>query len=250
MADVATAENEHSSVIMCHGQLMSVEEYPIPQLHAWNGMLVQKVLKFRGEHCRFVELRANEDHVWFESSARLSALTSELLLNTPKFAPAIGVPPYPNLPICAINDASCTAKVGSTTPTSGTCVVCNHVVPLHSMRTHVGRHIFRDECVADAYGFCGSKGCTTELLRNGQDKRVSVILTKCPLEPTNVRWVAMAKVSARNPCAKGLMHCSFCKATVWLYGMQMHFDAKHPDVAPPGSLCTPPSERCPRLDCA
>ena len=44
-------------------------------------MLVQKVLKFRGENCRFVKLRANEDHMWFESSARLSALTSELLLN-------------------------------------------------------------------------------------------------------------------------------------------------------------------------
>ena len=168
MADVATAEIEHSSGIMCHGQLMSVEEFPVPQLHVWNGMLVQKVLKFRGEQCRFVKLRANEDHMWFESSARLSALTSELLLNPPEFAPTIGVPPYPNLPICAINDASCTVKVGSAAPTSGTCAVCNHVVPLHSMRTHVGRHILRDECVADACGFCGSKECTTQLLRNGQ----------------------------------------------------------------------------------
>ena len=68
MADVATTEIVHSSVIMCHGQLMSVEEVPVPQLHAWNGMLVQKVLKFRGENCRFVRLRANEDHMWFESS--------------------------------------------------------------------------------------------------------------------------------------------------------------------------------------
>ena len=105
MPDVATAEIEHSSVIMCHGQLMS-EEFPVPKLHAWNGMLVQKVLKFRGENCRFWKLRANEDHMWFESSARLSALTSELLLNPPEYAPTIGVPPYPNLPSCAINDAS------------------------------------------------------------------------------------------------------------------------------------------------
>ena len=167
-------------------------------------MLVQKVLKFRGEHCRFVKLRANEDHMWFESSARLSALTSELLLNPSEFAPTIGVPPYPNMPICAINDASCTVKVGSAAPTSGTCAVCNHVVPLHSMRTHVGRHILRDECVADACGFCGSKECTTELLRNGQGKLVSVILTNCPLEPTNVRWGVMAKASARNPCTNRL----------------------------------------------
>ena len=96
---------------------MSVEEFPVPQLHAWNGMVVQKVLKFRGEHCRSVRLRANKDHMWFESSARLRALTSELVLNLPQFAPTIGVPPYRNLPICAINDASCTVKVGSATPT-------------------------------------------------------------------------------------------------------------------------------------
>ena len=99
MADVATAEIEHSSVIMCHGQLMSVEEFPVPQLHAWNGMLVQKVLKFRGEHCRFVKLRANEDHMWFESSARLSALTSELLLNPPEFAPLLRLVSL-HTPIC------------------------------------------------------------------------------------------------------------------------------------------------------
>ena len=147
------------------------------------------------------------------------------------------------LPSCAINDASCTVKVGSAAPTSGTCVVCNHVVPLHSMRTHVGRHILRDECGADACGFCGGNACTTELLRNGQGKLVSVILTSCPLEPTNVRWGAMAKASARSPCTNRPMHCTLCKATVWLYGMKMHFDAKHPDVAPPATLCAPTSER-------
>ena len=69
-------------------------------------------------------------------------------------------------------------------------------------------------------------------------KLVSVILTICPLEPTNIRWGAMAKASARNPCTNRPMRC-----TVWLYGMQIHFDAKHPDVAPPSSLCATPSER-------
>ena len=35
--------------------------------------------------------------MWFESSARLSALTSEILLNPSEFTPTIGVPPYPNM---------------------------------------------------------------------------------------------------------------------------------------------------------
>ena len=171
------------------------------------------------------------------------ALTSKLLLNPPEYAPTIGVPPYPNLPSCAINDAFCTVKVGSAAPTLGTCVVCNHVVPLRNMRTHVGRHILGDECVADACGFCGGNACTTKLLCNGQGKLVSVILTSCPLEPTNVHWGAMAKAFARNPCTNRPMHCTLCKATVWLYGMKMHFDAKHHDVASPATLCAPTLER-------
>ena len=61
--DVDMGRREHSSVIMCHGQLMSVETFPLLQLHAWHGMLVQKVCKFRRENCRFVKLRANEDHM-------------------------------------------------------------------------------------------------------------------------------------------------------------------------------------------
>ena len=110
---------------------MSVEEFPVPKLHAWNGMLVQKVLKFRGENCRFVKVKANEDHMWYESSGQLSALTSKLPLNPPEFAPTVGVPPYTNLPHLAIGGASCKVKVGPAAPTYGTCEVCNLSMPLH-----------------------------------------------------------------------------------------------------------------------
>ena len=45
------AQVESSSVVMCHGQLMSMQEYLGPKLYAWNGRLIQKVLKFKGQDC-------------------------------------------------------------------------------------------------------------------------------------------------------------------------------------------------------
>ena len=32
---------------------MSTQEYPFPKLYAWNGRLIQKVLKFKGQDCQF-----------------------------------------------------------------------------------------------------------------------------------------------------------------------------------------------------
>ena len=66
-------------------------------------------------------------------------------------------------------------------------VVCNHVVPLHNMQTHVARHILTDQCGANACGFCGGNACTTQLLHNGHGKLASIVLTNCLLEPTNGR---------------------------------------------------------------
>ena len=34
-------------------------QYPGPKLYAWNGRLIQKVLKFKGQDCQFVKLRSN-----------------------------------------------------------------------------------------------------------------------------------------------------------------------------------------------
>ena len=48
---LSAAQVESSSVVMCHGQLMCMQEYPYPKLYAWNGRLMQKVLKFKGQDC-------------------------------------------------------------------------------------------------------------------------------------------------------------------------------------------------------
>ena len=92
--------------------------------------------------------------------------------------------------------------------------VCNHVVPLHIMRTHVGRHILRDECVVDACGLCGSKECTTELLRNGQGK-----LPWSPQTFGGGQWPRLLHaIRAQTgrctaPCVRPPCGCTACKCT-------------------------------------
>ena len=257
---LSAAQVESSSVVMCHGQLMSMQEYPGPKLYAWNGRLIQKVLKFKGQDCQFVKLRSNVDHMWYEQADRVIALTQEQLLTPPDSAPTLRIDPYPNLPFLDQNDETCSVRVGSAAPTSGLCEVCQKSVPLHSMRTHIGRHVLLGECARDVCGYCGGHDCTTQLLRNTQGRLVSVIVTNCPLEPTNVRYGAMARGSARNPCTNRPMQCVLCRDTVWLYGMAHHFDSKHagyptvrrcptpppPPHGNPGNRPPPPGNRPPR----
>ena len=66
---------------------------------------------------------------------------------------------------------------------------------------------------------------------------MSVIVTNCPLEPSTVRYGAVARTSARNPCTTQPMQCLLCRDTVWLYGMAHDFDSKHGGSAPPSALC-------------
>ena len=46
---LSAAQVESSSVVIYHGQLMSMQEYPGPELYAYNGRLIEKVLKFKGK---------------------------------------------------------------------------------------------------------------------------------------------------------------------------------------------------------
>ena len=63
-----------------------------------------------------------------------------------------------------------------------------------------------------------------------------VIAPNCPLEPTNVRYGAMAHMSRRSLCINRPMQCVLCRDTDWLHGMAHHFDAKHAGSAPPNAL--------------
>ena len=72
---------------------------------------------------------------------------------------------------------------------------------------------------------------------------MSVIVTNCPLETSNVRYGAMVRSFARNLCTNRPMQCMLCRDTIWLYGMAHHFDSKHAGSAPPNALCVKAGEK-------
>ena len=113
VSGLSAAHVESSSVVMCHGQLMSMQEYPGPQLYAWSGRLTQKVLKFKGQDCQFVKPRSNVDHMWYEEAQQVIALTQEQLLTSPDSAPTIHIDLYANIPFLDQKDEACCVWVGA-----------------------------------------------------------------------------------------------------------------------------------------
>ena len=101
-----------------------MQEYPGPQLYAWNRRLIQKVLKFKGQDCQSVKLKSNIDHMWYAEAQRVIALTQEKLLTPPDSAPTLCFDPYANLPFLDQKDEAYGVRVGSAAPTVGLCQVC------------------------------------------------------------------------------------------------------------------------------
>ena len=178
--------------------------------------------------------------MWYEQADHVIALTQEQLLTPPYNAPTLRMNPYPNLPFLDQNDEAYSVKTSSA---ALLCEVCHKNVRLHSMGTHIARHILLGECARDVCGYCGGHDCTTQLLRNTQGRLLSIIVTNCPLEPSNVRCGAMARGFAQNPCTNRALQCVLCRHTVWLYGMAHHFDSKHTSSAPPSALCVKADEK-------
>ena len=111
----------------------SLQEYRGPKLYAWNGRLIQQVLKFKGQDCPFVKLKSNVDHMWYEQADRVIALGARAIAHTTRQCP-VTLDCCPNLPFLDQNDEACSVKVGSAAPTSRLCEVCQRNVALQAMQ--------------------------------------------------------------------------------------------------------------------
>ena len=119
-------------------------------------------------------------------------------------------------------------------------------MPRVCMRTHVGQHLLRKECVkgpeeislATACGFCGDRvTCSTQVvMRNKRTHAlVTLMISDYPNQPAKQRWNGLAKRSASNPCTNHPLRCPLCTKTVWPHCMAQHYadvhdTARHPDL--------------------
>ncbi|KZW01559.1 hypothetical protein EXIGLDRAFT_760768 [Exidia glandulosa HHB12029] len=122
------------------------------------------------------------------------------------------------------------------------CYLCEKVVPLADMRSHVGRHILRafrgnqdPELITQVghnpCGFCGRDQCLTSI--SFSSRNTATINSSCGYHHTGMQYTA-----AKNSkiCSNIPIHCplcppskALCSRTIWKYNAALHIEEAHRD---------------------
>ena len=115
------------------------------------------------------------------------------------------------------------------------CFVCDCMLPLQKMRTHVGWHIVHGNLAGSLHpcGFCGKDTCQNTFEETSMKKStpfykvksICAYFVELARKPTKANMV--------NPCSNYLEKCSICKHNVWKYNMPQYFQRIHPDIEQP-----------------
>ena len=208
----------------------------------WHDRLHALAMSFPGTYVRFIRLQVNEDSKWYAPTSQLDALSEWCAQSAPQKVPPLKCEPYEGLFVTDRGDKGLTTDISR----SVQCKICEATVPCVCMRTYVGKHLLRKECVksreeislATACRFCGDcVTCSTQVvMRNKRTHAlVTLMISNCPSQPAKLRWNTLKKKSASSLCTNHRVRCPLCTNTVWSYCMaQHHVDvhgtAKHPDL--------------------
>ena len=224
--DTPTSEIEGAAHLTVHGQFMPLERYASAGLHVWHDRLHSRAMSFPGTSVQFIRLQVNEDSKWYAPTSQLDALAEWCAQSAPQKVTPLKCEPYEGLFMTDRGDKGLTTDLSR----SLQCKICEATVPHICMRTHVGQHLLRKECVkgqedislATACGFCGDRvTCSTQVvMRNKRTHAfVTLMISDCPSQPAKLRWNTLAKRSASSPCTNHPVRCPLCTKTVWSYGM-------------------------------
>ena len=110
------------------------------------------------------------------------------------------------------------------------CFLCPSRLPLEDMRTHVGRHILNGNSnIRSPCGYCGRGSCNNTLgppSKKGKEYFYNKVVSNCPYYIEVSRRIQ--KSSPRRPCTNYINKCAVCKADIWLYNIQHHYEDMHP----------------------
>ena len=220
--DTPTSEIEGAAHLTIHGQFMPLERYASAGLHVWHDRLHALAMSFLGTSVQFIRLQVNEDNKWYAPTSQLDALSQWCAQSAPQKVPPLKCEPYEGLFVTDRGDKGLTTDISR----SVQCKICEAIVPRVCIRTHVGQHLPRKECVksqqeislATACGFCGDRiTCSTQVvMRNKRTHAlVTVMISDCPSQPAKLRWNTLAKKSASSPCTNHPLRCPLCTKAVW-----------------------------------
>jgi hypothetical protein len=240
--DTPTSEIEGAEHLTVHGQFMPLERYAGAGLHVWHDRLHALAMSFPGTSVQFIRLQVNEDNKWYAPSSQLDALSEWCAQTAPQKVPPMKCEPYEGVFVTDRGDKGLTTDISRAVQ----CRICEATMPRVCMRTHVGQHLLRKECVkgqeeislATACGFCGDRvTCSTQVvMRNKRTHAlVTLMISDCPSQPAKLRWNTLAKKSASSPCTNHPVRCPLCTKTIWSYCMAQHYadvhdTARHPDL--------------------
>ena len=210
--DTPTYEIEgatHLTQLTVHGQFMPLERDASAGLHVWHARLHAYALSFPRTSVQFIRLQVNQDNKWYAPTSQLDALLDWCSQTAPHTVPPLKCEPYEGLCVMELGDKRLTTDISR----SVHCKICEATTPQMCMRTHVGKHLLRKECVkgreevslATACGFCGDRGtCLTQVLMCNKRTHalVTLMLFDCPSQPAKVRWNTLATKICKQPVHK------------------------------------------------
>ena len=115
------------------------------------------------------------------------------------------------------------------------CFLCNISLQLEEMKVHVGKHILNGTAEGRyPCGYCGRNSCQNKLsapTKKNKQYFYNKIESNCPFYFHQARRVK--KASKLHPCTNYLNKCVLCKADVWLYNIENHYEDMHSEADRP-----------------
>ena len=111
--------------------------------HVWHDRLHKRVLSFLGTCVQFVHMQVNQGDKWYAPTSQLDALSECCAQSAPQTVPLLKCEPYEGLFVTDRGDKGLTIDISRLVQ----CKICEATVPRVCMRTHVGQHFLRKECV-------------------------------------------------------------------------------------------------------
>ena len=244
--DVSTTVIEGAGNLTVHGSWLPFEYLPAAKLYVWCGTICTCVVTFPGVDVLFVKLDANETGKWYTTAERMHNLARWCLGKIPKVIPPINRLPYADIPVSIVPNQKLTTDAAP----SVKCPICSNVVQKKDLRTHVGQHWHRGECVpgddtkplVTFCGLCGRRGlCELHEVQGRQYKMY--VVSNCSFQPPGVQYSKMPKRSDRSPCSDHPIRCLVCKLPLWSYTLKAHYEECHPLALFPSYLYFTPEEK-------
>ena len=132
----------------------------------------------------------------------------------------------------SVSSSAPASASASATMNEVTCKICKKKkIPLKDMRTHVGKHIIKNEAGPGEHicGFCGKDGCKPSLEKSSSSKSKVFHAPKSDCLYHYTYKKLGQKATKYTPCINRITTCPICNMYIWSYNLVPHYQNVHPE---------------------